>query len=117
MSTNAFIGIVNSDGSVYYSYLHYDGYDSYAGEKLRANYDTEEKVRQLLDHGAISILGDTIGEYHDFDKYVGKEVCTFYTRDRGEELRTGKTQSVKGFLQKDVEHKYLFKDGIWTTYS
>lgn len=115
MSTNAYIGITHSDGSVDYVYLHWDGYDSYAGKKLRENYKTEEQVRELISHGAISVLGDTIGERHDFDK-ASRDFCTFYNRDRGEELKIGATATIRGFLNKDIEYKYLFQNGKWTTY-
>ena len=58
MSTNAMIYKKMQDGSVKGVYLHWDGYPSWAGDKLLNHYTTEEKVQRLIDLGAISVLGN-----------------------------------------------------------
>lgn len=53
MATRSFIGILNEDNTVNYIYCHWDGYPSYMLPMLSDNYNTEEKVRELLDLGTL----------------------------------------------------------------
>lgn len=103
-------------------YCHWDGYPSYNGRILLENYNTEEKVEELISHGGMSSLGEKIEPDpafpHTFDK-PQKGVCVFYTRDRGEkweynEPHTGYSQE-KFYDGMDMgqEYDYLFEDGKW----
>ena len=58
MSTNAMIYKKMQDNSVKGIYLHWDGYPSWAGDKLINHYTTEDKVQRLIELGAISVLGN-----------------------------------------------------------
>jgi hypothetical protein len=116
MGTRSFIGFVNPDNTATAVYCHWDGYPSNNGKILLQNYETHEKVSQLLSFGNISSLGEEIGTKHDFDKRPeGK--CTFYNRDRNEEWNSIKPKTysnVAEFLQKcDEEYTYLFRDNKW----
>ena len=54
MATRSRIGIELQDGSILSSYHHWDGYPSWLGRILEANYNTKEKVSALIDGGDMS---------------------------------------------------------------
>ena len=54
MSTNARIGIKLEDGSILSAYHHWDGYPEWLGRILKQEYNTKEKVAELLDGGNMS---------------------------------------------------------------
>ncbi len=66
MATRSRIGMVKSDGKIVSVYCHWDGYPSHVGKLLLEDYNTLEKVAELLSHGSISSLYERIGEKHDF---------------------------------------------------
>ena len=103
MSTRSFIGLKNEDGSVDRVYCHHDSYRNL--QILRENYNTLEKVKELLSYGNMSGLEKTIAD------------CEFYSRDCGEELEEVKAnhfKNVKDFLIKSTEdYTFLFEDGKW----
>lgn len=122
MATRSNIGILNQDGSVEYVYCHWDGYPSHNGRILKDHYTDEAKVRKLIANGAISTLGEEIGEQHDFDERFEDDDprskwTRFYNRDRNEKNYTSP------ILAKDLydatgdmeEWFYLFVEGedVW----
>lgn len=123
MSTRSNIGIINADGSVTSIYTHSDGYPSGVGKTLREHYNTEDAVRTLLSLGDLSVLGEVIGEKHDFD-WGGEygfdwdkrrsdpryKMCLAYGRDRGEKgTRARKYKTVKEACEAlDNDYTYLF---------
>ena len=99
MATRSNIGI-KVGGIYHYIYCHWDGYPSYNGTILLKNYNTTEKVSELISGGGLSLLGPTL------------ETCTFYHRDRGEEYVLPMTCDTRdGTLEE--EWSYLFEDGKW----
>lgn len=117
MGTRSNIGILEPNGSVTYIYCHWDGYVSHHGPILRDHYATVEKVRALIALGSISVLGEELGEKHDFDgPHDG--VCNVYGRDRGEVDTDAINGTVESFHS---EHglAYLFDPTTlsWTYYS
>ena len=61
MGTRSRIGIKLKDDSILSVYCHWDGYPSYNGRILRDNYNTVDKVRELIDGGNISALHTNAG--------------------------------------------------------
>ncbi len=111
MSTRSWIGIVNEDKSVDYIYCHSDGYLDHNGVILNEHYQDEDKIRELIKHGNMSTLTPNIGQKHAFDDYEARKTdCTFYHRDRGEELSTNKS-TLKDFRNDEIA--YLFHNGRW----
>ena len=111
MATRSNIGILNTDGSVYYIYCHYDGYLEHNGKILNEHYTTEDKVRQLINLGDLSILGPEIGEQQDFNGPRNKNWCLAYGRDRGEDQgaqRCSHNDYTTGAFE---EYIYLFTPG------
>lgn len=119
MATRSTIGILNKDGSVEYSYCHWDGYPEHNGKILLQYYKTEKRVRQLLEYGSISLLGKYIvpskGVMHTFND-PQDDVCIFYHRDRGDALTLDKnSKPIDQATARSYgwEYNYLFADGKW----
>lgn len=100
MATRSHIGIQNKDGSIQYSYCHWDGYPSNNGKLLLENYNTEEKVRELLSYGSISSLDYNI------------EKTIFYSRDKGGDLIC-QTSFNKNVFNKDYGYLFYPEDNKW----
>ena len=54
MSTNARIGLKLADGSILSAYHHWDGYPEWLGVTLNEQYNTKEKIAELIDGGNMS---------------------------------------------------------------
>jgi hypothetical protein len=83
MGTRSTIALEYADGTVEQVYCHWDGYLEHNGKILLENYSDPFVLRDLIDLGDMSSLGERIGTQHAFDKAPEGE-CTFYKRDRNE---------------------------------
>jgi hypothetical protein len=97
MSTRSTIALEFADGTVQQVYCHSDGYLSYNGQMLLKHWSDPFKLRDLIEQGDLSSLGEEVGvkhsfdapgaygtlEYLDFKAKYGK-MCRFYGRDRQE---------------------------------
>ena len=111
MATRSNIGILNQDGTVDYIYCHFDGYLEYNGQILQEHYNTENRVKQLLSLGDLSVLGEVIGEKQDFNNRT-KGSCLAYGRDRGETgVEARKCSYVDYTKEYFEEYIYLFTPG------
>ena len=138
MATRSRIGIVNEDGTVSSIYCHFDGYVEGVGKKLVENYTDRDKVKELIDLGDISILGENVKPYDPYrsvkdekvksilDRFKPKEEHSFdnpapgvtvaYHRDRGEEYFGPRVNvSLEDYLLDDnEEYGYVFTlEGEW----
>jgi hypothetical protein len=110
-------------------YCHWDGYLSFNGRLLQANYDSS-KANQLVALGDLSSLRATIGEKHAFSKFelpseeqdafetATEDMCTFYGRDRGETgIEYKVAHTFNDFLEQcencDAEYYYVMENGQW----
>lgn len=120
MSTHSLIGKVNKDNSITYIYCHFDGYMEHNGRILQEHYTKESKVDDLLKLGDLSILGEEIGEKHDFNDYdltTAKKWCRAYGRDRGEtDIEARTVQSANNIVGQE-EYVYLFEDNKWKCFN
>jgi len=112
MATRSRIAIEDQDGTVRSIYCHWDGYPEYNGVVLQENYQTQEKVEQLIALGSISSLNPLVappeGVTHKFDDPFDN-VTVAYCRDRGEELSIKSHKNVKEFSESDIEeYGYVF---------
>ena len=137
MATRSRIGIENEDGTVSSVYCHWDGHPSGNGRTLIDHYPDREKVKELIDLGAISALKentypkepmpDIIGvrmlksfkvipnSVHTFDT-PQEGVTIAYHRDRGEDLQEARIDnSIEAYGKSDYEeYGYVFtKDNEW----
>jgi hypothetical protein len=83
MGTRSTIALEYADGTVGQVYCHWDGYLENNGMILYKHYSDPFKLRDLMDIGDLSSLGERIGTQHAFDRAPEGE-CTFYKRDRKE---------------------------------
>jgi hypothetical protein len=101
-------------------YCHWDGYLEHNGSILNTHYNNSPKVNNLIALGDLSSLRPEIGEKHLFSSIelpkdqreaheeAVKDMCTFYTRDRGE------TAPYKHFGT--VKEAVAYYDGSWCEY-
>ena len=82
MSTNSRIGIRLEDGSILSVYHHWDGYPEWLGVTLKQQYNTREKIEELIDGGNMSSC------YSDntWDIDVKCDPRPLYYTERGESL-------------------------------
>lgn len=99
MATRSMIAIEKGIDVYDASYCHWDGYPSHNGKILGENYNTEQKVVELLEKGEMSSLGKTL------------EDSVFYTQ-RGEELHLIEDVSYDTLRKKSLdmgcEYLYVF---------
>ena len=101
MGTRSRIGIQLKDDSVLSVYCHYDGYPEFNGRILRDNYDTVEKVRELIDGGDFSNF------FTSLDTVNGPQ---YYT-SRGESIEMNAPrydESIFEFLKKENNEEYAY---------
>ena len=116
MSTRSNIGIRNTDGTIEYIYCHFDGYPEHNGEILTQYYTNDNRVKELLKLGDLSVLGKFIGEKQDFDNRI-KDYCLAYGRDRGETGVSSSTTTLENLLSNDIiDYTYIFDGDYWECY-
>jgi hypothetical protein len=103
MGTRSTIALEYADGTVEQVYCHWDGYLSHNGQILHKHYSDPFKLRQLMDLGDLSSLGERIGSQHAFDKAPEGE-CTFNLRDRKEQ--GCKAKQFKDYADYIENHQY-----------
>ena len=103
MGTRSTIALEFADGTVQQVYCHWDGYLDHNGKILQEHYSDPFKLRDLIDLGDMSSLGERIGTQHAFDKAPQGE-CTFYGRDR-KESGCG-ARKFKDFADYRANHQY-----------
>ena len=97
MGTRSMIAIQNPySKDIRAVYCHWDGYLEHNGSLLHKHYSASPKANNLIALGDISSLKAEIGEKHAFSQFdlpkdeveafkaATENMCTFYTRDRGE---------------------------------
>jgi len=68
MGTRSTIALEFADSTVQQIYCHWDGYLEHNGKILQEHYSDPFKLRDLIDLGDMSSLGERIGTQHAFDK-------------------------------------------------
>jgi hypothetical protein len=106
MATRSRIAIENQDGTVTSVYCHWDGHISSNGVILNNNYNTTDKVNELI------ALGDLSSLYETIDRTIS------YHRNSGEDLNQTTFSNIENLFKKGFnsgeEYVYCFtKDGKW----
>ena len=108
MATRSRIGIELQDGSILSSYHHWDGYPSWLGRILEANYNTKEKVSALIDGGDMSSCwNDTVWGK---DRTDGQKYGPEYYSARGENCPP-RLDDLFEYLDKKNNEEYAY---VWT---
>lgn len=121
MGTRSRIGIEDGEtGKVRSIYCHWDGYPDGVGQTLLDHYKDRGKVEELIALGDISVLGEEIGEKHDFNNGTAPYPTwtLAYGRDRGEKAIEAKEDASADDMYRRVcegweEYAYLYRQGIW----
>jgi hypothetical protein len=92
MSTRSTIALEFADGTVQQVYCHFDGYLSGVGAELRSDYSDPFALRELIDGGDMSCIGEP------------------YT-ERGEELYVRKFRDFNDYAAngQDEEYDYILR--------
>ena len=120
MATRSRIGMMLEDGTIKNCYCHFNGYIESNGLTLVESYDTEDKVKELINLGDISVLGSQIStdKPHTFE-HREPGVTVFYGRDRKETGTEPVIMSMDEWLGEyslRVDFLYLFTGGQWWVY-
>lgn len=110
MSTRSFIAIQNADNTITGVYCHFDGYPEGVGATLTKHYTSSDLVRQLVDLGGLSSLGDTLTE------------TVAYHRDRGEEKEDASYSSYDDMIQNvwldfGADYAYVWDGTAWSSHN
>ena len=118
MSTRARIGILLPDDSILSVYHHWDGYPEWLGVILKQEYNTKEKVAELIDGGNMSSCwSDNVYDY-DKQEFVKRDPQPEYYGGDGERPRLSKNFTQFAFDSKDGEEfLYLFSENEWNGFS
>ena len=110
MGTRSRIGLQLEDGSVLSAYHHWDGYPEGLGKKLVKDYNSRDKIAELIDGGDMSSCMST----HNWDMEECEEHVQYYSL-RGEDCPPYHHESVDHFLnwQTDGEFAYLWRNNQW----
>ena len=121
MGTRSMIAIENPHSKAVKSiYCHWDGYLEHNGAILEKHYSNSPKVNNLIAMGDLSSLRPEIGVKHLFSSIelpkeereaheeAVKDMCTFYTRDRGEDTPYKHFSTAK--------EAAAYYDGSWCEY-
>jgi len=118
MSTNARIGLKLEDGSVISAYHHWDGYPEWLGVTLKEQYNTKEKVAELLDGGNMSsCYSDNVYDY-DKQEFVKRDPQPEYYGGDNEAPRLSKNFTQFAFdSNSGEEFLYLYENNKWNGFS
>jgi hypothetical protein len=113
MATRSRIGLQLADGAILSVYHHWDGYPQWLGVMLRENYNTREKIAELIDGGDISCLAsDTDWDRKECEPHV------LYYNARGERTEPRLDLNVDDYFEGGEEYAYIFTlDHSWECYA
>jgi len=114
MGTRSRIGLQLSDGSILSIYSHFDGYPEFNGVKLVENFNTLDKVKELIDLGDISCLWTNVGWSNETLEQTGPLPYS----GRGEDCPPRLDADLCEYLLPDEaeEYHYIFRNGEWVCY-
>ena len=114
MATRSRIGIELKDGSILSAYHHWDGYPQWLGRILKTNYNSRDKVAELVDGGDMSSCWSD--KVWGKDRTDGQKYGPEYYSARGEDCPPRYDESMEKFLSNGEEYSYIFRDGEWVAY-
>ena len=112
MATRSRIGLELADDSILSVYHHWDGYPQWLGVTLNKEFNTREKIAEVIDGGDIScIKSDTNWNREKVDEHVQ------YYNDRGEDTEPRLDLTIEDYFENGEEYAYIFTvDGQWVCY-
>ena len=118
MATRARIGLLQEDLSVLSVYHHWDGYPEWLGVTLKEQYNTREKIAELIDGGNMSSCWSDNQFDYEKQEFVKNDPKPEYYG--GEDERPHHNATFQKFLD-DVnaceEYLYFFGTQGWKAFS
>ena len=112
MATRGRIGYELTDGSIISAYHHWDSYPDWLGKTLKEQYNTEEKVTELIDGGDMSVCW-TDDSFRNSDGKIEKksEFGPQYYSERGEECPPRLDRNLGAYANKErgEEYHYVYR--------
>ena len=118
MGTRSRIGIQLADESILSVYCHWDGYPEFNGVKLVENFNTREKVKELIDGGDISSLWTNERWSNDLlDRHRDVYGPQYYSQ-RGEDCPPRLDANKYDYLADGEEYAYIYTlNNEWVCYN
>ena len=118
MGTRSRIGIQLADESILSVYCHWDGYPEFNGVKLVENFNTREKVKELIDGGDISSLWTNERWSNDLlDRHRDVYGPQYYSQ-RGEDCPPRLDANKYDYLADGEEYAYIYTlNDEWVCYN
>jgi hypothetical protein len=118
MGTSSRIGIQLADESILSMYCHWDGYPEFNGVKLVENFNTREKVKELIDGGDISSLWTNERWSNDLlDRHRDVYGPQYYSQ-RGEDCPPRLDANKYDYLANGEEYAYIYTlNNEWVCYN
>ena len=120
MSTRSRVGLLLENGSVISAYHHWDGYPEALGAKLVKDFDTKDKVAELIDGGDISSCMAT----RTWEGVPCEEEFVLYYSERGDQdVEPSLSPTLGDFIcltkENWGEYAYVFDVGVdrWFCYN
>ena len=118
MSTNSRIGLRLADDSILSVYHHWDGYPEWLGVTLNQQYNTREKVAELIDGGDMSSCYSDNEYDYEKQEFVKNDPKPEYYGGDDERPRLSRNFTQFAFDSKSgEEYLYLFADNEWNGFS
>jgi len=119
MATRSRIGYVLSDDSIVSVYHHWDGYPEWLGVTLNTHYNTDEKVRELIDGGDMSSCYSDNEYDSEKQEWVKRDPAPTYYSERGEDVPPRHSQTLSELAEIDCgeEFVYLWFMNTWNCYA
>lgn len=115
MSTNAYIGYINSNKMFKYVFCKYDNYIEYSGQILSKYYNSIDLVKELISKGSLASLG----KYFNEAKYNNRENKKISKNNFFNNICECLGDNQIDFISKenisrlDCQYVYMFIDNKW----
>ena len=116
MSTRSRIGYVLQDDSILSVYHHWDGYPEWLGVTLEEHYNTDEKVRELIDGGSMSSCYATTKYNKETEEFEDCEGHVEYYGGKDDGPVLSKNLDELAQIDCGSEFLYIFLKGKWHAY-
>ena len=117
MATRARLGYVLSDDSIVSVYHHWDGYPEWLGVTLTEQYNTDEKVRELIDGGNMSSCWSDSDFDYEKQEFIKKDPEPNYYGGDDEAPKHFQTLSALTDYDCGEEFLYLWFMNTWNCYA
>ena len=108
MATRSRIGYVLKDDSILSVYHHWDGYPEWLGVILTEHYNTDEKVRELIDGGDMSSCYSDNEYDSEKEEFVKRDPKPTYYSERGEDVPPRISQTLSELAEIDCGEEFVY---------